>query len=124
MVDGSALAQIFSLQSAAWTATALLFLFLVRMWNGAPAMFAQWVAWRRARSEEKAADWTRLRDENKRLDDRCIRLEAAEERCRTELNGVKERLSSLEGYMAGQGRASQEAAGIVAIERLKDKPKE
>lgn len=122
MDDVNSLRQIFSVANAAWAVVTIAFLFAVRMWNGAPAMFEQWVALRRANAEEKAADWSRLRDENKRLDDRCIRLEAAEERCRIELSSVKERLSTLEGYMAGQGRASQEAAGIVAIERLKGKP--
>lgn len=118
MFNAEAWRQIFSVQSAAWTATAFIFLFTVRMWNGAPAMFAQWVAWRRARADEKAADWQRLREENQRIDARCQRLEAAEERCREELAGVKQRLASLEGWLAGQGQAHQEAAGVVALERL------
>lgn len=125
MVDASAVKDIFSIEGAAWTGLAIFSLFVVRMWNGAPAMFEQWIAWRRARAENKAAEWGRLLNENKRIDERCIRLEVAEERCREELADVKGRLSSLEGYMAGQGRASQEAAGIVAIERLgraKEKP--
>lgn len=111
MVDALALREIFSLESAAWIAVALLFLFVVRMWNGAPAMFEQWIAYKRAKAEEKSADWSRLRDH-------CSFLMQAEENCRSELNDVKGRLATLEGYMAGQGRASQEAAGIVAIERL------
>jgi hypothetical protein len=111
MVDALALKQIFSLESAAWIAVALLFLFVVRMWNGAPAMFEQWIAYRRAKAEEKAADWTRLRDH-------CNFLIEAEERCRSELRDVQTRLATLEGYMAGQGAARQEAAGVVALERL------
>ena len=111
MADALALRQIFSIQSAAWIAVALLFLFVMRMWNGAPAMFQQWIAYKRAKAEEKAADWSRLRDH-------CNFLMSAEENCRSELNEVKGRLATLEGYMAGQGRASQEAAGIVAIERM------
>lgn len=111
MVDAIALHQIFSLESAAWIAVAILVLLVLRMWNGAPAMFAQWIAYRRAKAEEKAADWSRLRDH-------CNFLIEAEERCRSELNDVKGRLAALEGYMDGQGRASQEAAGIVALERL------
>lgn len=111
MADALALKQIFSLESAAWVGVALLSLFVVRMWNGAPAMFEQWISYKRAKAEEKAADWSRLRDH-------CSFLMEAEERCRSELNDVKSRLASLEGYMAGQGKASQEAAGVVAIERL------
>lgn len=116
MVDAIALRQIFSIENAAWTVTILIALLVLRMWNGAPAMFEQWIAYKRAKAEEKAADWSRLREH-------CSFLMEAEERCRVELNEVKSRLASLEGYMAGQGKASQEAAGIVAIERLtKDKP--
>lgn len=124
-VDVAALKQIFSIQSAAWAVVALLFLFAVRMWNGAPAMLQQWIAWRQAKAAEKAADWNRLRDEISRLSE-------AEKRCRedyAELHrqhmDVIERLKTLEGYHMGQGRASQEAAGVVALDRLsaRDKPK-
>lgn len=111
MVDALALRQIFSIENAAWTATVIIALLVLRMWNGAPAMFEQWISYKRAKAEEKAADWQRLREH-------CAFLMLAEENCRTELNDVKSRLATLEGYMAGQGRAHQEAAGIVAIERL------
>lgn len=118
MVDALALREIFSIQSAAWAGIALLFLLIVRMWNGAPAMFETWIRWRQSKAAEKAADWNRLRDEINRLSE-------SEKQCREdfrELHGqhmdVIERLKALEGYMAGQGRASQEAAGVVALERL------
>jgi len=120
MIDALAIKQIFSLESAAWIAVSILFLFVMRTWNGAPAMFQQWVAYKKAKAEEKAADWSRLRDH-------CNFLIDAEERCRTELNEVKTRLATLEGYMAGQGQARQEAAGVVALDRLTDQrnnPKE
>lgn len=139
MVDEFALKQIFSLQSAAWTATALFGLFVIRLWNGAPAMFAQWVEWRRTVAEartaeagriaaEKAADWSRLRDE-------IVRLSDAERKCRAdfddlhdkfiergqkhgeEIAGLRAEIAELRGFLTGQGRAAQEAAGIVAIER-------
>lgn len=118
MVDALALRQIFSIENAAWTVTILIGLLVLRMWNGAPAMFEQWIAYKRAKAEEKAADWQRLRDH-------CAFLMLAEENCRSELNDVKGRLANLEGYMAGQGRAHQEAAGVIALERLRenDKPK-
>lgn len=139
MVDELALKQIFSLQSATWTIAALIALFIIRLWNGAPAMFAQWVEWRKAVAEaktaeasrvaaEKAADWSRLRDE-------IVRLSDAERKCREdfdalherfierekahflEMGEVKNELSVLRGYMEGLGNARQEASGIVAIER-------
>lgn len=111
MVDALAVRDIFSIEGAAWTSTLFIALLVLRIWNGAPAMFQQWIAYRRAKAEEKAADWSRLRDH-------CSFLMEAEERCRSELNEVKSRLATLEGYMAGQGRASQEAAGVVALERM------
>lgn len=112
------LARIFTLEGAAWASTFLIAVLVVRLWSGSPAMFAQWIEYRRAKAAERAADWTRLRDENKRLDERCRRLEVAEERCRDELGEVKTRLSTLEGYELGRGKAAQEASNIVAIERL------
>lgn len=120
MVDALAVRDILSVEGAAWTGTLVLALFVLRMWNGAPAMFEQWISYRRAKAEEKAADWSRLRDH-------CNFLIEAEERCRAELGDVERRLAKLEGYAEGQGNARQEAAGIVAIERLgqdKSKPRE
>lgn len=133
MIDGEALRAIFSVENAAWTATLLLMLFLVRMWNGAPAVFAQWIEWRRSiaeaqaaerkqTAEDKAADWGRLREEISRLTE-------AEQKCRESFDqlhdnflNLRQELADLRGYLAGQGRASQEAAGIVAIERLARNP--
>lgn len=125
MADALALRQIFSLENAAWVGVALCFLFIARMWNGAPAMFQQWIAYRKAVAEEKQAHWVPLLAENKRLDERCIRLEKAEERCRDELMDVKGRISVLEGYQIGKGQLRQELTIIEATERLslpKDKP--
>lgn len=130
MLNADALKQIFSVQSAAWTITAVIMLFVWRMWNGAPAMFAQWIAYKRARAEEKSAHWNRLQSEIGRLSD-------AERRCRDDYNqlhqsfidrgnshaaeiaDLKTQIAEMRGYFAGYGKASQEAAGIVAIERLK-----
>lgn len=74
------------------------------------------------------AEWQKLNgaqsDEIQRLDERCQRLEAAEERCRADLSDALKRLSALEGYEHGQGKARQEAAQIVAIERLESRGKD
>lgn len=56
-----------------------------------------------------------------RMDARLQRLEASEERCRADLAQAAHRIAELEGYMMGQGQARQEAANIVAVERLADK---
>lgn len=74
------------------------------------------------------AEWQKLNgaqsEEIRRLGERCQRLEGAEERCRTELAEAVKRLSTLEGYEHGQGKARQEAAQIVAIERLESSKKD
>ena len=125
MLDRVAVGQMFSVEVAAWSATAILLLFVIRMWNGSPAMFAQWIEWRRLKAAEKASDWTRLRDEIDRLSE-------AEKACRadhaksvrdhadtvTKLADATHRIAALEGYYFGQGSARQEA--VVAIERLEN----
>lgn len=132
MADALAIREIFSVESAAWTGVCILALLAARMWNGAPAMLDRWLAFRTARAAEKAADWTRLREEIDRL--RQQRREDQEqserrhneqirenEKCRGDLAAAVRRIAELEGYLMGQGRAAQEAAGIVAIERAKDR---
>lgn len=59
-----------------------------------------------------------------RIAARCTSLEEAEERCRRELADKERRLAVLEGYNDGKGKARQDAAGIVAVERLggREKP--
>lgn len=74
------------------------------------------------------AEWQKLNgaqsEEIRRLAERCQRLEGAEEKCRSDLADAQRRLSVLEGYEHGQGKARQEAAGIVAIERLESRKKD
>lgn len=132
MADAEALRQIFSVPTAAWTGVALLALFIWRMWNGSPAMFQQWIEYRKAKAAEKAADWKRLRDEISRGDERYARLEGradkleeAEQQCREDLASAKERIATLEGLNMGRGMARQEAAIIESAKRItdeKDKP--
>lgn len=116
MFDSEALHQILSIQSAAWTATAIFMLLAVRLWSGTPAMFQQWIAYRSHQAEAKLADWNRLREEIKRLSE-------AEERCRRDYGDLYaqhmdmvRRIAELEGYMTGQNKASQEAAEIATLE--------
>lgn len=104
---------------------AVLCLLAARIWSGLPNFMDRWLALKAAKAAEKAADWARLRDLLKDQGEEIGRLTKAEKQCRedhAELHRqhmeVMSRLTSLEGYMAGQGKASQEAAGIVAIERM------
>lgn len=55
-----------------------------------------------------------------RMDARLQRLEVREEECQRRLTEALHRIGELEGYMAGSGKANQEAAGIVAIERISE----
>lgn len=113
--------QIFSLQTAAWTANAILLLFVVRMWNGAPAMFAQWIAYRRAKAEEKSSDWSRLREEITRLDSRCDDLQTEVDECRKREGDWMGRAIAAESALAGRGQAAQEVTILQSKRRLADK---
>lgn len=57
-------------------------------------------------------------DQYVRMDGRLKHLEEAESRCRDELADAVRRVAELEGYMMGTGKARQDAANIVAVERL------
>ena len=111
--------------------------------SGAPALWAgffmlagwivrTWPVWKQRVTEARASDdalvgaqWTRFQNEIARLvtrvgdlEDKYQRLEESEQRCREELADAKGRIAELEGYNIGTGSARQEAAGIVAAERL------
>lgn len=92
-----------------------------------PVWLERWLAFLQARQAAKEQDWNRLRDEVNRLDTRIKDLEsqkvdqeAENERCRRDLAAAVKRIAELEGYMLGQGQARQEAANIVAVERISD----
>lgn len=121
MVDLNALNEILSTRNGVWATFLVVLLLAWRGWPHVPAIMSAWVARRQAIQAAKDADWVRIRDEATRLDERCQRLEESEERCREELRDVKDRLAQVEGFMIGQGHARQDAARIVAVERLEDK---
>lgn len=106
--------QIWTVETAAMGMFATLALLVVRIYSGIPKFIEQWIAYKRAKAEEKAAEWTRLRDH-------CNFLMEAEERCQERLRLVESDLAILKGYAEGQGSARQEAAGIVALERAKQR---
>lgn len=53
-----------------------------------------------------------------RMDARMRRLEESEEECQRQLLDALRRIAELEGYNLGKGQAAQEAAMIVAAERV------
>lgn len=118
MISAEALRQFFSVQTFLGVQTAALILLVVRVWNGSPAMFAQWLAYRRAKAEEKHADFNRLREEITRLDASAKESRQAEARCNDELLDVKKRLAVVEGYQIGRGQAAQDVAILQGGSRL------
>lgn len=87
--------------------------------------------WKQKWTEARTADdaivgnqWKRFQEEIKRLDERCGRLEEREEECQKKLGEAIHRIAELEGYDEGQGRARQEAQGVVSLDRLAQQPKE
>lgn len=123
MADGEALSNIFSVTSGVWTIAAVLALFVVRIWNSVPALMGRWIEWRQAKAAEKAADWTRLRDEIDRLWDECASLRKAVKECEEREGEWMHRAIAAEAALIGGGKARQEAARIVATERIADSKK-
>lgn len=118
VVDTDAVRQIFSVESAAWTATAILFLLVARLWNGTPAVLDRWLAFRTARAAEKAADWTRLREEINRLNAWCHELQEAVDDCRHREAEWMNRAIQAEATLQGYGEWRQIQAVRDAAKRI------
>jgi uncharacterized coiled-coil DUF342 family protein len=104
VVDG--LRQFFSVETFLGIQAAAIILFVIRMWNGSPAMFAQWIAYRRARAEEKSADWERIRYE------RDASSEAAKV-SREEIDMLRDRLAERDSRIATLMGENAELRGIL-----------
>lgn len=111
MVNLSALAQIFTVGTAAWAVVAML----------GVALFAAWPRIMERRNEGKRDRAAIEAGQFDRMDARLQRLERREEECQAKLADALHRIAELEGYNVGRGKADQEAAGVVARERLKGK---
>ena len=128
MFDADALRQVFSITGAAWTSTAILFLLAVRIWNGAPAMFEQWIAYRKAKAEEKAAAHSRILEELDRVYE-ALKLEREENvACRDkaaflEMDKVKlmQENATLKGILQGYGEARNLQAMDEALKRAEQR---
>lgn len=89
-------------------------IFAVRSFKDWPGIMARW----NERQRDRAAIET---EQYKRLAERCGKLEEAEEKCRHDLADAVRRIAEVEGFMMGQGKARNDAAAIVAVERLTDR---
>jgi chromosome segregation ATPase len=123
VVDVNALAQILSIRNGVWAAAALIALGVFRLWHALPAIMERLNERRRDRASIEGEQYARMDQRTRHLEDRCDELERREDECRTELNIAKGRIAELEGYMTGQGKARQDAAGIVALDRLENSKK-
>lgn len=113
MAEHDLLGKIFSAAAGVWTIACMVAVALFRAW---PHILGRFNERKRDSAEEKAGDWDRLRDENKRL-----HTMLAE--CERERIEFMRRAVIAESALEGRGRARQEAATIVAIERLTDAKK-
>lgn len=91
---------------------AFLLFYVVRSVKDWPGVMQRWNERVRDRAEIDG-------DQYRRMDARMQRLEKAEEKCRYDLADAERRIAELEGYNIGRGKADQEAAAIVAAERLR-----
>lgn len=110
-MDESVFNKVFSAASAAWAIVLLNAVALFKAW---PAIMERLNERKRDRAAIEAGQY-------ERMDARMQRLEKREEECQQRLTEALHRIGEIEGYMMGQGKAHQEAATIVAIERLSDK---
>lgn len=124
MVDLNALNAIFSVRNGVWSLVMLSVITLWRGWPHIPAIISAMAARRQAIAVEKAADWTRIRDEAKHYADEAhryaARLDAVEQKVREceerELAWMRRAIDA-EGKLQNEGRLKQELAKIQAADR-------
>lgn len=112
-MDEGVFSKIFSAATGVWTIAAMVAVALFRAW---PLIMARINERARDKAVEEAGDWARLRDEN-------TRLHALLSECQRERIEWMSRAVTAEAHLEGRGRARQEAATIVAIERLQEAKK-
>ena len=119
-MDEGVFNKIFSAATGVWTLVCMAAVALFKAW---PGIMERINERQRDAEAEKAGDWARLRDEIKRLDARCDHLQGEVDDCRKREGEWMSRAIAAEAFQMGQGDALQDAARIVAIERLTDASK-
>jgi hypothetical protein len=120
-LDFAAINSILSTRNGVWATFLVLMVIAWRGYSGFPAFLAALVARRQAIWAQKDAEWKRIVGEVQRYSERLQVVEKHDEDCQRQLTDALRRLAELEGFMMGQGKARQDAAAIVAIERLTDR---
>lgn len=109
------LGKIFSAAAGIWALALVNAVALYRAW---PNIMARINERHRDREAEKSGDWSRLRAEITRLDERCDLLQTAVDECRQREGDWMSRAISAEAAQLGEGRANEAAQRIVSADRL------
>ncbi len=120
MDDGGIWDRIFSVATAAWTAVVML---AVRLFHTWPLYMDRLNERKRDAASEKAGDWDRIRADRNYWHDKAQEYQQQLTEERAEKIKYMARAVTAEAHLEGRGRARQEAAAIVAIERLSDAAK-
>lgn len=123
MFDDGVLGKLFSAASGVWALVCMAALALFKAW---PLILGRLNERQRDKAKEKDGDWSRLRTEIKRLDDRCDHLQHEVDECREREGVWMSRAIAAEAALLGEGNALQAAQRIVSADReemrKKDKP--
>lgn len=123
MIDNRALVELFSLEAGVWSIAGIMFVSVWRMWNSLPHVMGRYIEWKKAKAEEKGADWKRLRGEVNELWDECRSLREGLHACEAREVDWMHRAIAAEAKLLGRGEAMQDAQRIVSIEREIDAKK-
>lgn len=115
---GDVPAWVYALGTPAWLAFLVYFVRTIRDW---PNVMARWNERLRDKEAEKAGDWSRLRAEIVRLDERCDHLQREVDECRDREGEWMQRAIAAEAALLGKGEAKQEAQRIISAERQADR---
>lgn len=107
-------AWVYALGTPAWLALLVYVARTVRDW---PNFMARWNERLRDKEAAKDGDWSRLRAEIARLDERCDHLQREVDECREREGVWMQRAIAAEAAHLGAGEAKQEAQRIISAER-------
>lgn len=121
MGDVSFLSQVTPTTYSVLALLAVVLVAVVRAW---PAIMAKVNEAKRDTAAEKAGDWTRLREEIVRLDERLDKLQIEVDACHDEKGEWMARAIKAEALVQAKGEIRQRAAAVVASDRLARKAEE
>lgn len=93
---------------------------VVALFKAWPLIMARINERHRDKEAGKSGDWSRLRAEITRLDERCDHLQREVDECREREGEWMQRAITAEAYRLGRGQAAQDVTIFEATKRLKD----